>query len=85
MRGFMNRGLLGALLGALGVASKAQAPASVNLPAPEMPKMNRQGGGHHGSKPHSDSTWKIRARKRWLKKRKRDSRRGVYTVRGCRV
>lgn len=56
-----------------------------STPAPEIPKTNRVGGGHAGSKPRRDSTIRTRARKRWLKKRKRNSRRGVYTVRGCRV
>jgi hypothetical protein len=77
-----------ALLGAIaGLFTPRGNPTSTieHQPAPEIPKTNRQGGGHHGSKPHSDSTLRIRTRKRWLKKRRRNSRRGVYTVRGCRV
>lgn len=84
MRGFFNRGVLGAILGLIGISSERQIPAAANHPDAEMPKANRVGGGHRGSKPRRDSTIRIRARKRWLKKRKRNSRRGVYTVRGFR-
>jgi hypothetical protein len=79
---------LGAIIGAIGAATFGRQSSLPFKPAeenPELPKSSRVGGGHPRSKPHSDSTFRIRARKRWLKKRRRDSRRGVYTTRGPRV
>lgn len=79
---------LGAIIGAIGAATfgrKSSLPVTPAQEHPELPKSNRVGGGHRGSKPVSDSTHRIRARKLWMKKRKRDSRRGVYTTRGPRI
>lgn len=76
--------MLGALASLIGLR-RTPGPSIDPTPSPELPKMNRVGGGHRGSKAPSDATYRTRARKLWEKKRRRNSRRGIYTVRGCRV
>lgn len=80
--------MLGAIVGAIAASFRggpkipsAHEPA----PNPELPKSNRVGGGHQGSKRHSDSTKAMRVRHRFEKRRKRNSRRGVYTTRGVQL
>jgi hypothetical protein len=85
--GFFRRGMLGAIVGAIAASLKGadKIPSVHETTNPDLPKSNRVGGGHHGSKRLSDSTPAARARHRFEKRRRRNSRRVDPTTRGIKL